>query len=278
MMATDHVINVTELNFEYEVVAYSQNIPVLVDFWAEWCKPCKTLGPALEKIVNEANGSLRLAKVNIDQNPNLAMQFNVRSIPTVKAFINGQVVAEFVGLQPESRLREFIANLVPPSPLELEIKKGQGLLLGQNWNAAEAVLRSALEQKPETPAIQLGLAKALLAQDQAEEALELLQAIPSGREFTQAELLLPYAQALLDYQNDQLSDESTLDAIFKNSLHLAGQGKFPIALDGLLDILREDKRYQYGRARQVVLAILEVMGEEDPQTRDYRSELNTVLF
>jgi putative thioredoxin len=278
MNATDPVINVNELNFEYEVVAYSQNIPVLVDFWAEWCKPCQVLGPALEKIVNEANGGLRLAKVNIDQNPNLATQFNVRSIPTVKAFINGQVVAEFVGMQPESRLREFISNLTPPSPLELDIKRGQGLLLGQNWSEAESVLRAALEQKPDSLTIQLALAKALLAQNQAKEAKSLLDEIPSGREYAQAEILIPYAQCLLDAQHDALPDENTLDAIFKNSLRLAGQGKFPIALDGLLDILREDKRYQNGRARMAILAILEIMGEEDPQTRDYRAELNSVLF
>jgi putative thioredoxin len=278
MNATDNVINVNELNFEYEVVAYSQNTPVLVDFWAEWCKPCQVLGPTLEKIVNEANGGLRLAKVNIDQNPNLAMQYNVRSIPTVKAFINGQVVAEFVGMQPESRLREFISSLTPPSPLELDIRKGQGLLLGQNWSEAETTLRAALEQKPDSPAIQLGLAKALLAQNQAEEALGLLEEIPSGREFAQAEILVPYAQSLLDAQQGLLPDETTLDAIFRNSLRLAGQGKLAIALDGLLDILREDKRYQNGRARQAILAILEIMGEEDPQTRDYRAELNSVLF
>ena len=116
MMATENIINVNETNFEYEVVAYSKNIPVLVDFWADWCQPCKTLGPLLEKIVEEADGSLRLAKVNIDQSPNLAMQFNVRSIPTVKAFIQGQVTAEFAGAQPEARLRQFISRLTPPQP------------------------------------------------------------------------------------------------------------------------------------------------------------------
>lgn len=278
MMSTDHVINVNELNFEYEVVTYSQNTPVLVDFWAEWCKPCKVLGPLLEKIVNEAAGALRLAKVNIDQNPNLAMQFNVRSIPTVKAFINGQVTSEFVGVQPESRLRDFISSLTPPSPVDLDIEKGQGLLLGQNWREAEAVLRSALEQKPEFPSIQLGLAKALLALNRPEEAAELLKAIPAGREVSQAELLLPYAQCLLNNQQDLLSNEDRLDAIFKNSMRLASQAKFPIALDGLLDILREDKRYRDGQARQMILAILELMGEEDPQTREYRAELTSVLF
>jgi putative thioredoxin len=278
MMATEHVINVNELNFEYEVVAYSQNTPVLVDFWAEWCQPCKILGPLLEKIVQEAGGELRLAKVNIDQNPNLAMQYNVRSIPTVKAFIEGQVVGEFVGMQPESRLREFISKLTPPSPIKLDIEKGQGLLSLHNWSEAEGILRKALVQKPETPEIELGLAKALLALNQPQEALDLLESIPSGREYAQAQLLLPYTQSLLEHQKGLLPDESTLDAVFANSLRLASQGKFAMAVDGLLDILREDKKFKGGLVKQIILGILEIMGEADPQTREYRAELASVLF
>jgi putative thioredoxin len=184
MMATDNIIDVNEMNFEYEVVAYSRNVPVLVDFWADWCQPCKTLGPLLEKIVAEASGSLRLAKVNIDQNPNLAMQYNVRSVPTVKAFIDGQVASEFAGLQPEYRLRDFISQLTLPSPLDLEIEKGQGLLAGQSWNEAEDVLRNVLDQMPDSPEVQLGLAKALLAQDKPQEALELLESVTTGRNTT----------------------------------------------------------------------------------------------
>jgi putative thioredoxin len=278
MMATKHSMEVNELNFEYEVVAYSKNVPVLVDFWAEWCQPCKMLSPLLEKIVEEANGSIRLAKVNIDQNPNLALQFNVRSIPTVKAFIEGQVAAEFSGVQPEGRLRDFMQNLTPPSPIDLDIEKGHSLLLSQDWQEAETVLRKAYSQKPDSPSIQLGLAKALLAQNKPQDAIDLLKQIPSGREYSQAEQLLPYAQVLAEYQNEMLSDENTLDAIFRNSMRLASQGNFPSALDGLLDILRQDKRYRGKLAHQTILAILELMGGEDPQTRAYRSELASVLF
>lgn len=278
MMATENIINVNELNFEYEVINYSQNIPVLVDFWAEWCQPCKILGPLLEKLVEEAGGSLRLAKVNIDQNPNLAIQFNVRSIPTVKAFIEGKVAADFVGVQPEARLREFISKLTPPSPIDLDIDKGQNLLLSQNWSDAETILRKAYEQRPESTSIQLGLATALLAQNQPEEALKLLKAIPSGREYSQAQQLLPYGEVLLQFRQGLLPDESNLDAIYKNSIRLASQAKFTMALDGLLDILREDKHYKDGVIQKIVLGILEIMGNEDPQTREYRSELASVLF
>jgi len=98
MMASDHIISVTEADFEYEVIAYSKQMPVVVDFWAEWCGPCKTLGPILERLAQEANGAFRLAKVDVDANPNLALRFSVRSIPNVKAFQDGQVVAEFVGM------------------------------------------------------------------------------------------------------------------------------------------------------------------------------------
>ncbi len=278
MMASDQIINVNEPNFEYEVIAYSQNAPVLVDFWAEWCQPCKTLGPLLERIVLETGGQLRLAKVNIDQNPNLAMRYNVRSIPTVKAFIEGQIAAEFVGVQPEKRLREFISHLAPPSPLKLEIEKGQGLLAQQDWIRAEELFRKALAQQPETVSVQLGLAKTLLAQNKPEDALEFIRAIPSGREFTQAQQLIPYANSLLDFNNENFSDDEPLDAILKNSLRLSSQGKFPMALDGLIEILREDKKFKGGLVKDIILGILEIMGEGDDQTRDYRSELASVLF
>jgi len=278
MMTSQFVIDVNEVNFEYEVIAFSKNKPVLVDFWAEWCHPCKTLSPILEKIVNEANGSLRLAKVNIDQNPNLAMQFNVRNIPTVKAFIEGQVATEFVGAQPEARLRELINNLKPPSPVDLDLSKAQNLLLSQDWQKAEPILRKVLDEKIDSPAALLGLAKALLAQDQPEEAMKALESIPSAREVNQAELLKPLARILIDFHLEKLPDENDLDAIFFNSIRLSSQAKYPIALDGLLDILRQDKQYRGKTAQQVVLSILEIMGEEDPDTRVYRAELASVLF
>ena len=126
-MASEYIKIVTESDFEYEVIAYSNQIPVIVDFWAEWCRPCKTLTPILEKYAEEAQGTFRLAKVNVDDNPNLALRFSVRSIPNVKAFRDGQVVSEFLGLQPEPRVKEFIRNLAP-SQIDLLLEKGQSQL------------------------------------------------------------------------------------------------------------------------------------------------------
>lgn len=278
MAIPENSIDVNEIDFEYEVITYSKNIPVLVDFWADWCQPCKSLSPILEKLVAEAKGTLRLAKVDIDKNPNLARQFNVRSIPTVKAFIEGQVAGEFAGAQSEGRVREFISKLTPPSPVDLDIEKGQGMLLSHNWSEAEIILRKALSQKPESAAARLSLAKSLLAQGKADEAFDYLKDFPDSRELHTAELLKPLALALQNLNNEELPEESDLDAIFRNSLHLASRGKFPLALDGLLDVLRQDKHYRNKLARDVILGIFELMGSEDPQTREYRSELASALF
>jgi len=278
MMASQFVIDVTETTFEYEVVDFSKNKPVLVDFWAPWCKPCKTLGPLLEKIVNQANGSLRLAKVNIDQNPNLAMQFGVRSIPTVKVFIDGRIANEFVGVLPENQIRAFLVKLQPPSPIELELSRARSMLLSHNWQQAETALRAILKKDPESPDAMLELAKALLAQDQPVEAMQVLNQIAAARLISIVERLRPYAKTLIDFHAELLPNDSDLDAIFYNSVRLASKAKFPMALDGLLDLLRQDKHYRAKTAQEVILGILEIMGEEDPDTRAYRAELASVLF
>ncbi|HVP20880.1 MAG TPA: thioredoxin [Anaerolineaceae bacterium] len=277
-MAAENIINVSEADFEYEVLKYSQNVPVIVDFWATWCRPCKILSPALEHIANQAEGAFRLAKVDVDENPNLAVLYNVRSIPTVKAFSNGQVVGEFVGLQPEERIREFIMKIMPPSPASLALEKANALLELERWSEAEEIFRQLLEQSPNQPGSLLGLSKVMLLQSKIDDALDILENFPASKQFNQAQLILPFAYALEDLVNDDLPDESDLDAAFISAIRLARRGKLAQALDGLLDILRQDKNYQGGKARQVVLALLEIMGDENPLARDYRSELASVLF
>jgi putative thioredoxin len=278
MMSNNNIIDVNEVDFEYEVVAYSQNSPVLVDFWAEWCQPCKLLSPLLERLTAEAEGGLRLAKVNVDQNPNLAQLFNVRSIPTVKAFSQGQVVGELVGMQPEERLREFIARIIPPSAVDLETEKGNNLLTQEKWVEAKQVFEKALSIKAESAAAQLGLTKSLLATGNGEDALQQLRDFPASRELASAERLLPLAKTMVQHKENGLADEGDLDAAFANSIRLTGMGKMEAALDGLLDILRQDKKYRGRLAQEAVLGILEIMGNENPQTKAYRVELSTILF
>jgi putative thioredoxin len=277
-MATDFIVDVTEANFEYEVIAYSQNIPVIVDFWATWCKPCKVLSPILERLAIEAHGSFRLARVDVDENPALALRFTVRNIPTVKAFSEGNVVGELVGVQPEARLREFIEKITPPSPLSLALEKADSLRLLHQWTAAEKTYRSILDQNPDHPATLLGLVKTVLAQGRSNEALTILHNFPASRQYNDAEKLLPLGEALSALQKDQLPLENDLDIAFRTCIFLASRGNLPAALDGLLDILRQDKRYRNSKARQIIIALLELLGEDDPQIRQYRSELASILF
>jgi putative thioredoxin len=277
-MATDHIINASEADFEYEVLAYSQNKPVVVDFWASWCRPCKELSPMLERLAIEGHGSFRLARVDVDHNPNLALRYGVRTLPTVKVFTDGQVSNEFVGVQPETRLREIINNLTPPSPANLAVEKADSLLGFHQWAEAEKMYRQILKQFPDMPSSLLGLAKSLVGMNRGAEAVDILRHFPPSRQYTQAQTILPLAEAQAAYQRGALLDETDLDAAFSNSIRLAGRGNLPAAVDGLLEILRQNRQYRNGLARQVVIGLLELMGEEDPLTRQYRSELASILF
>ncbi len=277
-MTSEFIVHANELNFEYEVLSFSKNNPVVVDFWADWCQPCKTLGPILERAVLEAGGSIRLAKVNIDQNPNLALQYEVRTIPTVKAFVQGVVVSEFVGMQPPDRVRAFLDQLTPPSPIDLAVEKASNLLVQGGWSEAESIFRDALSGKPNSSASLLGLSKSLIAQGKADEALELLRDFPASREYSRAETLLPVAEAMRSYLKDQLPEEDENDAAFRNALRLVSKGNLAAAMDGILGILRRDKRYGDGRAHKIALGIIEMLGEENLLTAQYRRELASALF
>jgi putative thioredoxin len=278
MMSSDHIIQVNENDFEYEVLSYSQNTPVVVYFWAEWCKPCKLLGPMLEALAYEANGAFRLAKLDVDNNPNLAVQYGVRSLPTVKAFSEGEVVSEFVGAQPNQRVRDFLSRLAPPSQTSLLEEKAGGYLSLRQWAKAEAAFREVLDQNPEHPAALLGLSKALLAQGEGREALYTLKAFPASSLYASAQRLLPLAEAVTAQADETLPAENDLDAAFAGAVRLASRGSFLPAMDGLLDILRQNRHYRGDKARQLFLAILEMLDSDDSDARQYRAELASVLF
>lgn len=278
MMASDFIVDVSETDFEYEVIAYSQNTPVVVDFWAPWCQPCKLLTPLLEELAQAGKGTFRLARVNVDDNPTLSMRYGVRSIPTVKAFMQGQVVGEFIGLQPQARIKEFLERLLPPSQLSLSLEKGASLLAAQDWRDAEEVYRGLEEQEPGKPPVLLGLARAVLAQGKGAEALFILRNFPASREYASAEKMRPLADMLVRFTKNELPEESDLDVMFRNSVRLAGRGNLEAAMDGLLEILRQDKRYRQDRAKQVILGILEIYDPADASARQYRNELAAVLF
>ncbi len=277
-MNNHDIIEANDLNFEFEVLAYSNSKPVVVEFWAAWCQPCKWFSPLVEKRAAQTNGAIRLARVDVDASPNLALRYGVRTLPTLKAFVQGQVAAEMVAAQPEKRIMDFLTSLQPPTHSRLELEKALSLYQQHRLDEAEALLRAVLEEEPNDPASLLGLAKVLLTRGKTSPAMNILNNFPDSRELARAEILKPLGLALGDLHAGNLPQDQDTDAAYQRALLLAARGNLPAAIDGLLDVLRADKRYRGGAAHKVILSLLELMGEEDPDARQYRNELASLLF
>jgi putative thioredoxin len=279
MPNTDNIIDVTDGSFEFDVINQSFTTPVVVDFWAPWCGPCRMLSPVLESLAADPTLEFTLAKVNVDDNPNVAMRYRVQGIPAVKAFIDGQIVAEFSGAQPEPRVRQFLETLIP-SEFDEALSNAAGLLARHRWADAEAELDELLSRQPTSQPAHYHIARALLGQAQGCEALPHLAAISDGPEYLAAERLRPLANYLCRIATAEAGDEDLppLEALYNRSALLLRRGNLEAALDGLLDVLRQDKRYRDGEAREVMLAVFELLGDGDDLTQTYRRELALVLY
>jgi putative thioredoxin len=234
------MIDVTDASFEHDVLERSDQVPVVVDLWAEWCGPCRTLGPILERVVAETDGGVELTKVNVDENPRVAATFRVQSIPAVFALRDRQVVDTFIGAQPEAAVREFVSRLAPAaSEPDLLVEAGD-----------EASLRQALELVPDHPGAVVALAEMLVARGETDEALALLGRVPETAEVRRV-------AALARLGNGALKGDTDLEG----------------RLDGLLDRVKQDDQ-----ARREFLDLLEAMGPGDPRTAEYRKALTARLF
>jgi putative thioredoxin len=272
-----NIVEVAESDFDREVVQFSMDTPVVVDFWAPWCAPCRMLGPMLERLATEAGGTFRLAKVNIDQNPGLSARFGVQSIPMLKAFRAGKIVAQMVGAQSESEVRKFLSGLAP-GPAEQALSEARGLLTARRWEEAERSARRALERQPGNGTANLYLVKALICRGRGPEALTLLDQSSFGNETAAADRLRPLAALLAEERSSADQPMDDLEAGYLQTARLLMRGNYPAALDGLLELLRHDKHYRNDDARKVYLAVLEILGDDDPLTKEYRDELASVLF
>lgn len=280
MTGADNVIDVSEANFEYDVIQQSYDVPVVVDFWASWCGPCRMLTPILEKVAADPSHIFILAKLNVDENPNAAMRYRVQGIPAVKAFRDGQVVAEFSGVIPEPRVRQFIQRIAP-SQADKHLSAANSLLVTRHWTEAETAFREILSRHPFHPVATLNLARALLAQGHGCEAVRHLESLTDGLELAQARQLLPLARYLCQSATMPAGweDEAALIELqYRHVSRIWERGNFAAAMDGLLEALRQDKNYRDGEVKAVMLGIFELLGEADPLTQTYRRELASVLF
>lgn len=280
-------VDVSEQDFEQSVVQRSHEVPVVIDFWAPWCGPCRALGPTLEKLAEEQQGKFILAKINIDENPMLAQAFQIQSIPAVKAVRNGALAGEFLGAQPEPNVRRFIEQLMP-SEAESLVREAQRLEEAGKAQGAESLYRAALAKEANQPLALLGLARVLVQRGEENDAQTLLTRIPNTvPEHPAAQQLL--AQLRLKqtgasagdeqkYRDRLAADQNDLDARFELSQVLAAVGRFEEALTELLTIVKKDRKFRDEGARKAMLEIFEVIGARSDLAEHYRSELAKVLF
>ena len=276
-MTSQHIINVNESSFDYEVIEFSQTVPVLVDFWAEWSIPCKTLDPILRDLAIQGGGNFRLARLNVDENPKVALRFNVHSLPVVKAFREGAIIAEFSGLKPEEEIRRFLRHVIP-SHVDLSLDKGRSLSRMERWEDAAEAFQNVLDERPDHPGALVGIAKSMLALGHFRDAIEILESAPTSREAKTVHILYSLATALERFDEQDPEDISPLETTYQHALRLVHLGNFPAAMDGILAVLRQDKHYRDDEARQVILGIFEILGDDKPLTRQYRNELASILF
>jgi putative thioredoxin len=283
--ASEFVINVDEANFQQEVIGRSRQVPVVVDFWAAWCGPCRTLSPTLEGLAREYAGGFVLAKIDVDANQDLAMRFGVQGIPAVKAFRDGKLADEFVGAQPAPMVRQFIQRLIPTAA-DRQVSAGRALLDAQQPVEAETAFRQALAADASHAAATLGLAQALLAQGQTEPAAEALSRVPlgtpEGNEAArlQKEIALRAETAGADeasLRSRLAAEPGDLEARYTLAGLLAVERRYDEALEHYLEIVRRDRKFREDGARQAMLHIFDTLGD-DPLARKYRNQLASVLF
>ncbi|MGE0723218.1 MAG: thioredoxin [Alphaproteobacteria bacterium] len=291
--AADLVKESNTATFMADVVDASFDQPVIVDFWAPWCGPCKQLGPALEKAVGEARGAVRMVKVNIDQNQELAAQMRIQSIPAVYAFKDGRPVDGFVGALPDSQVKQFVQRLAQKSaktsPIDDALAMAKEAMAAGDVDTAGNLYAQILEADPANVTAHAGIVRVHLAGKDLESAREALAAIPaehanhadvvavrSAVELAEAGEKATGALAELEGKLAANANDHQARLDLSNALYAAGERE--AAVEHLLEIVRRDRKWNEEAARKQLLKLFEAFGFNDPLTMDARKRLSSILF
>ncbi len=268
-------IDVSEENFESVVIEQSYKKPVIVDFWAPWCGPCQMLKPILEKLAEEFD--LILAKVNTDENVNIANKFNVSGIPDVRIIIEGKEVEKFVGALPENKIREIISKYIK-SEIDKLLEEAYMEYMAGNLKEAEEIFKKLLKEYPENRKILLEAGKFFIKEGKEEEAVNLLQKI---KEYETD--YYPKAKALIELVSfkkwcENLKGETELEKLIKEGACSAVREDYKTALEKFLEVVKKDKKFMDEIGRKSMVAIFNILGESDPLTKEYRKKLAMWLY
>ena len=278
--------------FQADVLDASNEVPVIVDFWAPWCEPCKQLGPTIENVVRAAGGRVRLVKVNIDESPEIAQTMRIQSIPAVYAFDKGRPVDGFVGAQSESQVKAFVERLtghIGPSPVEQALEQAKAALQDGNHGTASALFGQVLQHEPDNPAAIAGLARCYLETGDPARARALLDKVEdkmrSDPEITGALAALALAEQAAQSTGETAELEERIagnandhQARFDLALALYAAGQREAAFDQLLEIMRRNLGWDDEAARKQLLTFFEAMGPMDPLVVSARRQLSSILF